>query len=144
MTNSHFLAPLVAADKSVFLRAGFVISYLSFLICQILLPATLLAADQSVFLKSHCIKCHGPDKQSGDRRFDKLTAEIQTPDEALLWQEILDQLNLGEMPPKKERQPQKAELLAAIDAITQSLADATQRFKGTSAHTVLRRLNSFE
>ena len=96
------------------------------------------------FLKEYCIKCHGPDKQSGDRRFDTLTNEIQTPDEALLWQEILDQLNLGEMPPKKEKQPQKAELLAAVDAITQSLADAAQRFKGTGAHTVLRRLNSVE
>ena len=39
------------------------------------------------FLKEYCIKCHGPDKQGGDRRFDKLTNEIQTPDEALLWQE---------------------------------------------------------
>jgi hypothetical protein len=96
------------------------------------------------FLKEYCIKCHGPDKQSGDRRFDKLTSDIQTPDDALLWQEILDQLNLGEMPPKKEKQPQKAELLAAVDAITQSLADATQRFKGTGSHTALRRLNSFE
>jgi hypothetical protein len=96
------------------------------------------------FVKSLCIKCHGADKQSGDRRFDKLTNNIRTPDEALLWQEILDQLNLGEMPPKKEKQPQKAELLAAVDAITQSLADATQRFKGSGSHTVLRRLNSYE
>lgn len=108
-------------------------------------PALCLAAPLTEgFLKSHCIKCHGPDKQSGDRRFDNLTNEIRTPDEALLWQEILDQLNLGEMPPKKEKQPQKAELLTAVDEITQSLADATQRFKGTGSHTVLRRLNSFE
>jgi len=108
-------------------------------------PSLSIAAPlREGFLKQYCIKCHGPDKQSGDRRFDKLTNEIQTPDEALLWQEILDQLNLGEMPPKKERQPQKAELLAAVDAITQSLADATQRFKGSGSHTVLRRLNSFE
>jgi len=96
------------------------------------------------FLKEYCIKCHGPDKQSGDRRFDKLSNEIPTPDEALLWQEILDQLNLGEMPPKKEKQPTKTELLTVVDAITQSLADATQRFKGSGSHTMLRRLNSYE
>ena len=96
------------------------------------------------FLKSYCINCHGAEKQKGDVRFDALTADIKTPDDALLWQDILDQLNQGDMPPKKEKQPKKAELLAAVDAITQSIADATQRFKATGAHTVLRRLNSFE
>jgi len=102
------------------------------------------AAPSPEFLKTYCINCHGAEKQKGDVRFDALTAEIKTPDDALLWQDILDQLNQGDMPPKKEKQPQKAELLAAVDAITQSIADATQRFKATEAHTVLRRLNSFE
>ncbi len=107
-------------------------------------PSTLLAADQSIFVKQYCIKCHGSEEQKGDRRFDALTTEIKTPDDALLWQEILDQLNQGAMPPEDEKQPQQAELLAAVDAITQSVAEAAQRFKGTGAHTVLRRLNSFE
>ena len=102
------------------------------------------AAPSPEFLKNYCINCHGAEKQKGDRRFDTLASEIKTPDDVLLWQEILDQLNQGDMPPKKEKQPQKAELLSAVDAITQSIADATQRFKATGAHTVLRRLNSFE
>lgn len=96
------------------------------------------------FLREYCIKCHGPEKQKGDRRFDSLTATIKTPDEALLWQEILDQLNQGEMPPHKEKQPPKPELLATVDAITASVGEAAQRFKDTAAHTVLRRLNSYE
>ncbi|MBL9201069.1 MAG: DUF1592 domain-containing protein [Opitutaceae bacterium] len=96
------------------------------------------------FVQEYCVKCHGPEKQKGDRRFDALTAAIKTPDEALLWQEILDQLNQGEMPPKKEKQPPKAELLATVDAITASVAEAAQRFKGTAARTALRRLNSHE
>ncbi len=96
------------------------------------------------FLKQYCIDCHGPDDQNGDRRFDGLTSEINTPDDALLWQEVLDQLNQGAMPPEDEPQPDKTELLAVIDAITASMAEAAQRFKGTGAHTELRRLNSFE
>ncbi len=103
-----------------------------------------IAGPMDQFLTSYCINCHGAEKQKGDRRFDALTSEIKTPDDALVWQEILDQLNQGDMPPKKEKQPQKPELLATVDAITQSIADATQRFKGTGAHTVLRRLNSFQ
>ncbi len=120
-------------------------------VCILSVTGVALASCPSVaaplsasFLKQYCIKCHGPDIQSGDRRFDALTNEIRTPDEALLWQEILDQLNLGEMPPRKEKQPSRTELLAAVDAITQSLAEAKQRFKGAGSHTVLRRLNSFE
>lgn len=122
----------------------FVFSYLSFFICYSWLSSTLFAADQTAFIKQYCIKCHGVEEQNGDRRFDALTAAIKTPDDALLWQEILDQLNQGAMPPEDERQPQKEELLATVDAITQSVADARERFKGTGTHTVLRRLNSFE
>ena len=112
--------------------------------CLLFTVPCIFAADQSAFLKDYCIQCHGDTKQSGDRRFDMLTSEIKNPDDALLWQEILDQLNQGDMPPKKAKQPKKADLLATIDAITQSVANATQRFKGTGSHTVLRRLNSFE
>ena len=104
-----------------------------------------LSAPLQPFLREYCLKCHGSEKQKGDRRFDALTNDIKTPDDALLWQEILDQLNKGEMPPQKEeKQPQTAELLAAIDAITASVGEAALRFKGTAAHTVLRRINSYE
>ena len=91
-----------------------------------------------------CSKCHGPEKQKGDHRFDSLTAAITTADDALLWQEILDQLNQGEMPPHKEKQPPKPELLPAVDAITASVGEAAERFKATAPHSVLRRLNSYE
>ena len=103
------------------------------------------AGSPEPFLREYCVKCHGPEKQKGERRFDALTTEIKMPDDALLWQEILDQLNKGEMPPsKEEHQPPKADVLAAVDAITQSVGEAALRFKGTATHTVLRRINSYE
>ncbi len=115
------------------------------LAAMVIIPSLCFSAPlRENFLNDYCIKCHGADKQKGDRRFDGLTASIKTPDDALTWQEILDQLNKGEMPPKKEKQPPTAELLAAVDAITESVGEAALRFKGTAAHTVLRRLNSFE
>jgi hypothetical protein len=101
-------------------------------------------APLDTFLRTYCTQCHGAEKQKGDRRFDTLSATIKTPDDSLVWHEILDQLNQGEMPPKKEKQPPKAELLATVDAIAQSIGEAAQRFKGTAAHTVMRRLSSFE
>ena len=65
------------------------------------------AADQSdllrPFLKTYCTKCHGPEKQKGDRRFDKLTGDFTQLKEAETFQEILDQLNLAEMPPEGKK-----------------------------------------
>jgi len=61
--------------------------------------------DPNEFLKQHCIQCHGEEKQKGDRRFDSLGTDFSSDDTAYDWQEILDMLNLGEMPPEEEAPP---------------------------------------
>ena len=61
------------------------------------------------FLNKYCCDCHGEKKQKADRRFDFLTGSVEDFKQQELWQEILDQLNLGEMPPEDERQPSDRE-----------------------------------
>ena len=101
-------------------------------------PATLRA-----FLDAYCISCHGPDKQKGDRRFDQLELPVKKSATLLELQDIIDQLNLGDMPPKKARQPTDAQRAQIIDAFTQTVAQAEGALSG-SAQTVLRRLNRRE
>ena len=96
------------------------------------------------FLKNYCFKCHGPEKQEAHRRFDQLLPAITKLEELESWQEILDQLNLGDMPPEKEKQPAKTEVLAVIKSITESIAAAHPRLAGKGQHTALRRMNSWE
>ena len=96
------------------------------------------------FLKNYCFKCHGPEKQEAHRRFDQLLPAITKLEELESWQEILDQLNLGDMPPEKEKQPAKTEVLAVIKSITESIAEAHPRLAGKGQHTALRRMNSWE
>ena len=96
------------------------------------------------FLNEYCYDCHGEKKQKADRRFDFLTGSVEDFKQQELWQEILDQLNLGEMPPEDERQPSVREKLAVVELITQGLADSREKFAGKGSHTVLRRLNKFE
>ena len=96
------------------------------------------------FLKNYCFKCHGPKKQEAHRRFDQLPPAITKLEELESWQEILDQLNLGDMPPEKEKQPAKTEVLAVIKSITESIAEAHPRLAGKGQHTALRRMNSWE
>jgi len=96
------------------------------------------------FLKNYCFKCHGPEKQEAHRRFDQLPPAITELEELESWQEILDQLNLGDMPPEKEKQPAKTDVLAVIKSITESIAEAHPRLAGKGQHTALRRMNSWE
>ncbi len=53
--------------------------------------------DPMAFIQTHCIDCHGEEKQKGDRRFDQLTLDFHDFDTVWDWEEILDLLNLGEI-----------------------------------------------
>jgi hypothetical protein len=58
--------------------------------------------------------------------------------------DILDQLNLGEMPPKKAKQPTPAEQQAFIAEVSEALAQGHAALASTGGSTVLRRLNRRE
>lgn len=92
---------------------------------------TLAGADE-VFFRDHCFKCHGPEKQKGNLRLDTLTPDADE------WQLVLEILEKGDMPPKKEPRPAKAEIAAVVKSLTASLV------KRMEPPIALRRLNRFE
>lgn len=96
------------------------------------------------FLAQYCVSCHGPEKQKGDRRFDSLTGEIPDDDALIALQDILDQLNLGEMPPSEARQPTTEQRRKVTSWLTIHIGEFQQRRKPTADQTVLRRLNTRE
>lgn len=109
------------------------------------LSASLHAApDTTQFLKSYCTDCHGSKKQKSDRRFDTLPSRIGSIDDLERYQEIVDQLNLAEMPPEDEPQPSAEERAKMIDHLTQKITTAHAEFSDTGGHSVLRRLNAWE
>ena len=67
-------------------------------------------------MRTHCLECHGPDKQKNEIRFDTLGTDLTDRRTLEIWQDALDQLNLGEMPPKKAAQPERADTAKFIDA----------------------------
>ena len=113
-----------------------------------LLAPGVVAADSPdllrPFLKTYCIPCHGEEKQKGDRRFDKLTGDFTRLKEAEVFQEILDQLNLAEMPPKKKKQPSEATTRQVVAHLTKSLALARKAALKNAGKVVMRRLNRAE
>jgi hypothetical protein len=96
------------------------------------------------FLATYCVQCHGPAKQKGERRFDGLTGEIADDNGLVDLQDIVDQLNLGEMPPKEAKQPPSHERRAVIGWLTAKTEQYRRERKPVSGHAVLRRLNNRE
>lgn len=96
------------------------------------------------FLAKYCSNCHGAKLQKGERRFDVLTEEIPNDNALVDFQDILDQLNRGEMPPKKSAQPTDDERRQVTEWLTARIARFHREHKPASGETVLRRLNSRE
>ena len=98
----------------------------------------------SGFLLEHCTRCHGPDEQNGETRLDNLTLKIADSDTALQWQEVLDSLNLGEMPPEDEPAPKDDQLRKVLAHLTEGLAESKNRLSETGGDVALRRINRRE
>lgn len=109
-----------------------------------LLAPGVMASPMTDFVAEYCVSCHGPDKQKADRRFDDLPTEIATLEEIERWQEVVDLLNLEEMPPDDEPQPDEAERVAMINSMTEFISEAATRLADTGGHSVLRRINNWE
>ena len=103
------------------------------------------ADEPAKFLATYCYQCHDESEQKGDRRFDELEFPIADAHGILDVQDIIDQLNLGEMPPKKaEKHPGEKEVAAVIESLTASVAKARETIQSTGGQTILRRLNRRE
>ena len=96
------------------------------------------------FLTTYCVKCHGKREQKGEHRFDQLGSEIRSDNDLVDYQGILDQLNLGEMPPKGAKQPTDKERRQIVVRLTHHIGRYHQTMKANAGTTVLRRLNSRE
>jgi hypothetical protein len=96
------------------------------------------------FLQTYCVRCHGPEKQNGQVRFDRIAWEITNNDSAQRWQDVLDILNAGDMPPKDEKQPGNDELARVLDTLTGSLVTARKRLTDHGGEITMRRLNRRE
>jgi cytochrome c553 len=101
-------------------------------------------ADITKFFATYCIECHGSQKQKADRRYDQLVLPIDKQLTLIELQDAIDQLNLGEMPPKKAKQPTAEETKKIIAQLTETVSAGRKRFASTGATTVLRRLNKRE
>jgi hypothetical protein len=102
------------------------------------------ADDARPFLKQHCYECHGAEKQKANLRLDTLGFDFSDVENLKTWQDVLDRLRDGEMPPAKQPQPEPTDKARVIDTLTTSLDAAYAKAAAAAAKPVIRRLNRIE
>ncbi len=90
-------------------------------------------------LARYCFECHGQEKPKGDLRLDRLSPDWSNLEAVSHWVEVRDQLNLGEMPPKKAKQPDAKELARLVDWVSTGVNKAL-RSHSAESKIVFRRL----
>jgi len=98
----------------------------------------------SAFLEEHCVACHGPREQHSGIRLDRHDLIIDDHSRLTHWQDVLDVLNTGAMPPKDQEQPSKEDLTTVIGLVTNNISSARRRLAATGGVIKMRHLTKRE
>ena len=95
-------------------------------------------------LKEYCLECHSTEKHKGDLDLEQFKTMSEVTKQPKIWQGVVEQISLGEMPPKDKPQPsagQRDQLLGWANAVLDEIAIARGADPGP---VVLRRLSNAE
>ena len=95
-------------------------------------------------LKDYCLTCHSTEKQKGELDLERFSSLSEVKKHPKIWQGVIEQISLDEMPPKDKPQPtagQREQLLAWVNAVLDEIALARA---GDPGPVVLRRLSNAE
>jgi hypothetical protein len=105
--------------------------------------AVSFAKDVVPFLSKHCYTCHGNGKKRAGLALDKYQNDEAVLKDRNVWDNVLNMLRSGEMPPKEQPRPAAAEVEAALKAIDSVLTfDCTG--SSNAGRVTLHRLNKVE
>ena len=121
-TTQHFvLSGFMLSRRSVAISLLFACLSLTGKVCAAEDARSTLVAP---FFQEHCNRCHGEKKQKGDLRVDDLKVDLQSPATMAHWEEIMNRINSGDMPPDDEPRPNPAEISRVADWIVQQLRES--------------------
>ena len=108
-------------------------------------PSAVMSPQTEDFLIDYCYDCHDDATQKGRVNLEKLNydlgADLITAEH---WQEVLDSINSGEMPPKKKSQPSDDEKAAFLEELSNKMVEARRIHAEDGGKITLRRLNRRE
>ena len=98
------------------------------------------------FFQEHCTKCHGEKKQKGDLRVDNLAIDFDSPKIMGHWEEIMNRINSGDMPPEDvDKRPKPEDIARVAEFIAGQLLEAdSARNSSAGERVAFRRLTREE
>ncbi|MCM8535005.1 MAG: DUF1592 domain-containing protein [Lentisphaeraceae bacterium] len=120
--------------------------------CTLLTSANSVLSDDAIMPKKHlkvlekyCFDCHDTDTQKGKLDLETLsfnmTKDIPTAEH---WQNILDSINSGEMPPEKKKQISPEEKTALLRDLSIQMVRARDILSDNGGEITMRRMNRRE
>lgn len=95
-------------------------------------------------LSEFCLKCHSTEKHKGDLDLERFTSSSEVLKHHKVWERVVEQLTLGEMPPQEKPQPTPEQKRQLLDWVNHALEEAALANAGDPGPVVLRRLNNAE
>lgn len=113
---------------------------------MLLLTVASHGADHAAsrFFEQNCRKCHSGPKHKGDFQIETLLPEFADKRTRGKWMAVVDVLEAGDMPPKKQPHPDAKEQRAVIEWIRKQAEAAELSLRAREGRVVLRRLNQAE
>ena len=95
-------------------------------------------------LQQHCYKCHGDKEQEAGLNLQRLVQQRPLIRNRTMWRKVIDQLELGGMPPKEAKQPSKADRQKLVERISYALTHVDWEKIKNPGTLVARRLTNTE
>jgi hypothetical protein len=95
-------------------------------------------------LKRYCLECHSTKLKKGHLDLERFGSIEQVRKELKRWQQVLEQLEAGEMPPKEKPQPTAAERKQLVAWVSGFLEAEARARTGDPGYVPLRRLSNAE
>jgi len=95
-------------------------------------------------LNKYCYNCHDKEKAKGDVRLDNIDPNMLTGKDVHIWEEALELLNVGEMPPEDKKQPTLKEREVITKWLNNEFLKAIALKKKLGGHTNIRRMTRYE
>jgi hypothetical protein len=117
---------------------------LRFVIFAFLCGHSFSAVPVAAFLDQHCVECHDADVKKGGLDLTSLTFDRLDSSTLKSWQHIFERVRDGEMPPKKQPQPEKNEKDLFLAALKEPLLKTDQADIAANGRVRSRRLTRVE
>lgn len=95
-------------------------------------------------LLNTCAKCHSEKQPKGDFRIDNLDPDLEKGKDADKWEDLLNQMQIGAMPPKSEKPLAKADREMVTAWLQKEMQRAAEVKASTGGRGVIRRLTRYE